>query len=128
MPAQTKYMLSTPSSATNALVKEGRMRILGVSTATRSPLLPGVPSISEVVPGYDTQTWFGLVARTGTPPQVIARMSEAVARVVAMPEVQEKIRGLYVEPRTGTQELADIIRYDNQLWTKVVKANNISID
>jgi tripartite-type tricarboxylate transporter receptor subunit TctC len=125
---QTKYMLSTPSSATNALVKEGRMRILGVSTATRSPLLPGVPSISEVVPGYDTQTWFGLVARTGTPPQVIARMSEAVARVVAMPEVQEKIRGLYVEPKTGTQELTDIIRYDNQLWSKVVKANNISID
>jgi tripartite-type tricarboxylate transporter receptor subunit TctC len=125
---QTKYMLSTPSSATNAFVKEGKMRILGVSTAKRSPLLPDVPSISEVVPGYDTETWFGLVARTGTPPQVIAKLAEAVAKVVAMPEIQEKIRSVNVVPKTGTEELADIIRKDNVMWAKVVKANNITMD
>jgi tripartite-type tricarboxylate transporter receptor subunit TctC len=125
---QTKYMLSTPSSATNAFVKDGRMRILGVSTAKRSPLLPDVPSISEVVPGYNTETWFGLVARTGTPQPVIAKLADAVAKVVAMPDIQEKIQGVFVVPRTGTQELGDIIRYDHQLWSKVVKANNITMD
>jgi tripartite-type tricarboxylate transporter receptor subunit TctC len=125
---QTKYMLSTPSSVTSGFVKEGKMRVLGVSTAKRSPLLPDVPSISEVVPGYDTETWFGLVARTGTPPQVIARLSEAIAQVVAMPEIQEKIRGVNVVPTTGTQALADIIRKDHALWGKVVKANNITMD
>ncbi|VTU32080.1 Argininosuccinate lyase [Variovorax sp. PBL-H6] len=125
---QTKYMLSTPSSVTSGFVKEGKMRVLGVSTAKRSPLLPDVPSISEVVPGYDTETWFGLVARTGTPLQVIARLSEAIAQVVAMPEIQEKIRGVNVVPTTGTQALADIIRKDHALWGKVVKANNITMD
>lgn len=125
---QTKYMLSTPSSATNAFVKEGKMRILGVSTAKRSPLLPDVPSIGEVVPGYDTETWFGVVARTGTPPQAISRLSEAIAKVVAMPEMQDKIRSMNVVPQTGTKELGEILRKDHALWGKVVKANNISMD
>ncbi|OUL99624.1 Bug family tripartite tricarboxylate transporter substrate binding protein [Variovorax sp. JS1663] len=125
---QTKYMLSTPSSVTAGFVKDGKMRILGVSTAQRSPLLPDVPSISEVVPGYHTETWFGLVARTGTPPQVIARMSDAVAKVIAQPEIQEKFRAVYVVPRGGAKELGDIIRADHALWGKVVKANNITMD
>ena len=125
---QTKYMLSTPSSVTAGFVKDGKMRILGVSTAQRSPLLPEVPSISEVVPGYHTETWFGLVARAGTPPQAIARMSEAIAKVIAQPEIQEKFRAVYVVPRSGTKELGDIIRADHALWGKVVKANNITMD
>ncbi|MEO8296860.1 MAG: tripartite tricarboxylate transporter substrate binding protein [Burkholderiales bacterium] len=125
---QTKYMLSTPSSATNAFVKEGKMRLLGVSTARRSPLLPDVPSISEVVPGYHTETWFGLVARSGTPPQAIARMSDAMTKAIAQPDIQDKIRSVNVVPQAGTQELADILRSDHQLWSKVVKANNISIE
>jgi tripartite-type tricarboxylate transporter receptor subunit TctC len=125
---QTKYMLSTPSASTDAFVKDGKMRVLGVSTAQRSPLLPGVPSISEVVPGYDTQTWFGVVARTGTPPEVIQRMSEAIAQVVARPEIQEKIKSVNVVPMTGTQPLADILQKENLLWGKVVKANNITMD
>jgi tripartite-type tricarboxylate transporter receptor subunit TctC len=125
---QTKYMLSTPSSSTDAFVKEGKMRVLGVSTAKRSPLLPNVPSIGEVVPGYDTETWFGLVARTGTPPAIIARMSEAITQVVAMPAIQEKIRSVNVVPIAGTQPLADILVRDNKLWAQVVKTNHISID
>lgn len=125
---QTKYMLSTPSSVTSGFVKDGKMRILGVSTAQRSPLLPGVPSISEVVPGYDTQTWFGLVARTGTPPQVISKMAEAIAKVLAQPDIQEKFRAVYVVPKGGTQALGDIIASDHSLWAKVVKDNSITID
>lgn len=125
---QTKYMLSTPSSATSGFVKEGKMRILGVSTAKRSPLLPEVPSIAEVVPGYDTQTWFGLLARTGTPPQVVAKLADAIAKVTAQPDIQEKFRAVYVVPKTGTKELGAIVRTDHQLWGQVVKANNITMD
>lgn len=125
---QTKYMLSTPSSATRGFVAEGKMRVLGVSSAKRSPLLPDVPSIGEVVPGYDTETWFGLVARTGTPQPIINRVADAVAQVVAMPDVQEKIRGVNVVPQSGTQALGDILKKDHALWGKVVKENNISMD
>lgn len=125
---QTKYMLSTPSSVTSGFVKDGKMRILGVSTAKRSPLLPEVPSIAEVVPGYDTQTWFGLLARTGTPPQVVAKLADAIAKVMAQPDIQEKFRAVYVVPKTGTKELGEIVRTDHQLWGQVVKANNITMD
>jgi tripartite-type tricarboxylate transporter receptor subunit TctC len=125
---QTKYKLSTPSSATAGFVKDGRMRILGVSTAQRSPLLPDVPSISEVVPGYDTQTWFGLLARTGTPQPAVTRMGEAVAKVLAQPDIQDKFRAVFVVPRSGARELGDIIRTDHELWGKVVRANNITMD
>ena len=125
---QTKYMLSTPSSVTSGFVKDGKMRILGVSTAKRSPLLPDVPSIAEAVPGYDTQTWFGLLARTGTPPQVVAKLADAIAKVMTQPDVQEKFRAVYVVPKTGTKELGDIVRTDHQLWGQVVKANNITMD
>lgn len=125
---QTKYMLSTPSSVTAGFVRDGKMRILGVSTAQRSPLLPDVPSISEVVPGYDTQTWFGLVARTGTPSQVISKMADAIARVLAQPDIQQKFREVYVVPKSGTKALGDIIMSDHALWAKVVKDNNITMD
>ena len=125
---QTKYMLSTPSSATAGFVKDGRMRILGVSTAQRSPLLPDVPSISEVVPGYDTETWFGLVARTGTPQAAVSRMGEAIAKVLAQPDIQDKFRAVFVVPRSGAKALGDIIRTDHELWGKVVRANNITMD
>ena len=125
---QTKYMLSTPSSVTSGFVKDGKMRILGVSTAKRSPLLPDVPSIAEAVPGYDTQTWFGLLARTGTPPQVVAKLADAIAKVMAQPDIQEKFRAVYVVPKTGTKELGEIVRTDHQLWGRVVKANNITMD
>jgi tripartite-type tricarboxylate transporter receptor subunit TctC len=104
------------------------MRILGVSTAKRSPLLPEVPSISEAVPGYHTETWFGLVARTGTPPPVVAKLADAVAKVIAQPDIQEKFRAVYVVPKSGTKALGDIIRADHELWGKVVKANNITMD
>lgn len=125
---QTKYMLSTPSSSTNGFVADGRMRILGVSTAQRSPLLPEVPAIAEVVPGYDAQTWFGLVARNGTPPAVIARMADAVAKVVAMPDVQEKIRRVYVVPQAGTRELTAILEKEYRQWSAVVQKYDIRID
>lgn len=125
---QTKYMLSTPSSATRGLVAEGKMRVLGVSTAKRSPLLPDVPSISEVVPGYDTETWFGLVARTGTPQAVITRVADAIVQVVAMPDIQEKIRGMNVVPQSGTQALGDILKKDHAQWGKVAKDFNITMD
>lgn len=104
------------------------MRILGVSTSRRSPLLPDVPSIAEVVPGYHTETWFGLVARTGTPPQVVARLGEAVAQVLAQPEIQERFRAVYVVPQSGAKALGDIIHSDHALWARVVKANNITME
>jgi tripartite-type tricarboxylate transporter receptor subunit TctC len=125
---QTKYMLSTPSSTTAAFVKDGRMRILGVSTGKRSPLLPDVPSIAETVPGYDAQTWFGLVARSGTPQAPVAKLADAIAKVLAQPDIREKFRAVYVVPQAGTRELGDIIRADHEQWGKVVRANNISLD
>jgi tripartite-type tricarboxylate transporter receptor subunit TctC len=126
---QTKYMLSTPSSSTLGFVREGKMRIIGVSTGKRSPLLPDVPAISEVVPGYAAETWFGLVARTGTPQQAIEKVNEAVTKALAQPEIQEKLRTVFVVPVGGPpQAMGEVMKSDNQLWGKVVKAHGITMD
>lgn len=125
---QIKYAMSTPSETLNALVKDGRLRVLAVASAQRSPLVPDVPSMSEVVPGFHADTWFGIVAKAGTPAPVVKRMSDEIGKIVATPEISERIQRMYIQPKTGFKELADMIRSENQQWSAVVKSKAISID
>ncbi|VTU32162.1 Argininosuccinate lyase [Variovorax sp. PBL-H6] len=125
---QIKYLLSTPTAATAGLVQEGRLRFLGVSSAARSPLLPNLPSISEVAPGFAVEVWFGLLARAGTPPAVVARLADAIASVISQPDIIDKYRAVNVVARPGRNELAELLRGDHQLWSKVVREKNIRLD
>ena len=69
-----------------------------------------------------------VTSRSGTPPQVVAKLADAVAKVLAQPDIQEKFRAVYVVPKSGTKALGDIIVSDHTLWAKVVKDNNITMD
>lgn len=125
---QVKHLMSTPSSITSGFVKDGKIRMLGVASPRRSPLLPDVPSITESVPGFSVDIWFGFVAKTGTSPQVIARFNDAMTQVLADPDVQQKLRGVYVLPQAGNVPLTEYIRSDHAMWIRTIKAHNISID
>jgi tripartite-type tricarboxylate transporter receptor subunit TctC len=86
-------------------VQGGRARLLGVTGARRSALLPEVPTIGEMgVPDYAMEEWTGLFAPAGTPPAALARLAEAVARVLAEPEVQRRFAALGAEPVGSTPE------------------------
>jgi tripartite-type tricarboxylate transporter receptor subunit TctC len=107
--------------------RQGRVRALAVSTAKRSGALPDLPTVSEAgVPGYQSMSWYGLVAPAGTPRDVIARINREVAAVVGLPDVQSKFQADGVQPELGSPEqFAQMIREEMARVARVVKAANI---
>src|SRR5262249_34926378 len=83
-------------------VKDGRLRALGITPATRSQMLPDVPSIGEVVKGYDASGWFGICAPRGTPANIIAKLNAAIAAGIADPKIHERLVAVGSEPRAMT--------------------------
>jgi tripartite-type tricarboxylate transporter receptor subunit TctC len=118
---------SGPSTA--AHIRAGRLRGLAVTTAQRSPALPDLPAIGEVLPGYSADFWFGMWAPAGTPTEIVARVNQALVRILNQPEVLERLRTDGYDPVGSTpQEFARIVARDIATWAKVVKAGNIKAD
>ena len=116
-------------SSTGPLIKTGRLRALGVTTAKRSPALPDLPSIAETLPGYDLSVWYGVAAPAGTPREIIARLSAEILRVLAAPDFRQRIGDEAVETIGGTPgEFGDYIRSEIVKWAQVVKASGAKID
>jgi tripartite-type tricarboxylate transporter receptor subunit TctC len=110
-------------------IKSGKLRALGVSSAKRSPALPDVPSISEVVPGYVGDLWVGLFAGRGTPAPVVTKLTQWVTAAVAAPDVLERFKVAGVEPLTGgATRLAQLLQEDIARWSPIVKASGAVVD
>jgi tripartite-type tricarboxylate transporter receptor subunit TctC len=107
------------------LIQEGRVRALAVSGRERSDLLPGLPTLAEAgVPGYELIAWQALFARPGTPPEVLAVLTDAARRAVADPGVQQKLRqnSSEVWPDPSPEAAAAFVRAETERWTRVVRA------
>jgi tripartite-type tricarboxylate transporter receptor subunit TctC len=110
-------------------VQSGMLKSLGISTATRSPLFPDMPTISEMLPGFQVVVWFGVLAPAGTPPEIVAKLNDAIVRALATPAVKETLSKLGVEPKSSTpEEFAATIRADINKWAKVVQEANITLE
>lgn len=111
-------------------IRDGRIKPLAVTSARRTPVLPDVPGMAESgFAGADASNYFGLVAPRGTPQQVVDRLNEALARVVAQPDVQARLRADALEPATlGAQPLARFLAQDLAGWKKVVATQGLRID
>ncbi len=120
--------LATPTVMPH--VGAGRLKALAVSTATRSPLAPGVPSAAEAgAPGFDAPFYLVLFARTGTPEPVIAAMSRAVASALALPDIRERTAKADMETLGGTpQEAANTLRAAAEKWAPVVRRIGLKLD
>ena len=115
--------------ATMQYIKAGRLRILGVGSVQRISSLPDVPAIAEVLPGFRSETWMGLVAPPKTPPAITARISAAVAEAVKVPEIAKRLADLNAEPVGNTPEqMAEIVRQDTERWQGVIRAAHIKAD
>lgn len=111
------------------LVKAGRLRALAVITEQRSPATPDLPAVAELVPGYSQTAWNGMWAPAGTPKEIIARLNQALGRILKQPEVQERLRAAGREPTyTTPEEFGRVIARDVAKWSKVVKDGNIKVD
>lgn len=92
------------------MVKANRVRVLGITTQKRSPLLPEVPSISESVPGYEMIGWYGLTAPAGTPPAILARLNTETVKAVQEPKFHGQLVMLGTEPVGSSRQEFDSFR------------------
>ena len=125
---QVQLMYSTLPSVL-PLIKAGKLRALGVTTAKRSEAVPDVPAIGESLKGYDVATWFGVLVPAATPPVIVERLSREIMKVSAMPDVRERLAALGAEPVGNTPaEFARYIRSEIAKWAKVIKAAGIKAE
>jgi len=111
-----------------ALVASGKARYLAVATPKRSSWMPDVPAVSEFVPGFESNAWFGVLAPKGTPDLVVKRLNEVIAAAVARPDVRKLIESKMAEPRSSSpDELASIIQREIAQWKPIVTKNNIKL-
>jgi tripartite-type tricarboxylate transporter receptor subunit TctC len=113
-------------------VKSGRARVLAVTTSKRAALLPQVPTIAETgFPGYEVSGWYGLLAPTGTPNEIVVRLQQEVAKILEMPDIKElqAANGRIPNPGGNTpQEFAANIQTEIARWAKVIKRAGIRLD
>ena len=104
-------------------VKSGRIRALAVGAAKRTPLFPELPTVAESgLPGFEASSWFGIVAPTGTPREVIHRLQSALAKGVGEREAAQRLVGQGMEPvLNAPEQFAAIIARDLRRWGKVVR-------
>lgn len=110
-------------------IRSGRARAIAVSLNERLPTLPDIPTVSETVhPGFDAAGWFGLFARAGTPPEVIAKLSAETRTVLAMPDVRERILATGNVPWwISPDEYAAFVSAEIAKWAKAVKDSGAQI-
>jgi tripartite-type tricarboxylate transporter receptor subunit TctC len=126
---QVQVFMTTPPSVMGH-VQTGKLKALAVTSKTRHPMMPDVPTTAEAgLPGFELEAWVGLFAPAGTPPDVIAKLSDSVKQVLAQPETKKRADTLGIEPRyLGPEALAALVKKDTEYWGKVIKARNIKAD
>jgi tripartite-type tricarboxylate transporter receptor subunit TctC len=115
------------SAAASAQIRAGRLRVLAVTSAARTPLVPDAPTVAESgVPGYDIAVWAGLFAPAGTPQGVISRLYQEASRVMGTQDTQDRLRNIGMDPGgLAPEQLAAMIKADLARYAKIVKAANI---
>jgi tripartite-type tricarboxylate transporter receptor subunit TctC len=112
-------------------IKSGRLKALAVTSRTRSPALPDVPTIEEAagLKGFDASSWFGLFAPAGTPRAIVDKILGDVAKALALPAVRERFIAQGADPGGNTpDQFAAFIRAETDKWTRVVKFSNAKVD
>jgi tripartite-type tricarboxylate transporter receptor subunit TctC len=112
-----------------AYVRDGRLRGLAVSSAARSEVLPDVPAVGEVVPGYDASGWFGVCAPAATPAAIVDKLNTAINAIVAEPDTRTRLVDLGVRPLSMTAaQFGKLIADDTEKWAKVIRSANIKAE
>lgn len=112
------------------LVKSGDVRALAVTSATRSPVAPTIPTMAEAgLPGFEATSWFALLGPAGISRELQMRINAETVRVLMLPDVKEKLAALGLEVAPGTPDaLADVIQVETAKWGKVVKESGAKLD
>ena len=110
-------------------VRDGRLRALGVTTLKPTALAPGVQPIADVLPGYESNTWFGLFGPKGLPPEVVSRVNMAANQVLQDPEVLDKLQRFGIEPVGGTPaQFTAMLAKESAKWKKIITERKITLE
>jgi tripartite-type tricarboxylate transporter receptor subunit TctC len=109
-------------ATTKSNIDDGKLRLLATTGKRRSPLTPNTPTVAEGgVPGYEVGSWNALFAKAGTPPDIIARLNQAVRDAVARPDIGKRMAELGLQPKAGSpEEIGAQLNADIAKWTKVI--------
>lgn len=126
---ETSMLFATIPSAIQHILS-GRLRGLAVSRAQRNPALPDVPTVAEAgVPGYEAIEWNGVMVPAGTPPAVVRRIHQALAKALAIPALRERIVQIGSEPvGSSPEEFTAFIKSEFSAWAKVIKEVGITVE
>lgn len=124
----TMYFSSLPPSLPH--IKAGRLRALGITSKQRSPLLPDLPTISEVaLPGFESGSSYGIVVPAHTPKAIVLKMNTEVARLVATPEVSARLKEQGLQIGAGSpQDFGRFMKAEIAQWARVIKASGAKVN
>jgi tripartite-type tricarboxylate transporter receptor subunit TctC len=110
-------------------IQSGALRALAVTTLTRSEVLPNVPTVAETVPGYEASIWYGVVAPTGTPAEIIEKLNTTINGVLADRGMKARLAELGCTPiPISAAGFASLLAAETEKWAKVVKFSGASLD
>ena len=124
-------MMFNSALAVATFVKEGRLRLIAQTGLKRSPALPDLPTVAESgLPGFEVTGWFGLLAPARTPADVVQRLNGEVNRVMALPELRDKLAllGSSEAPTLSPDGFAGFLKSETQRYALVIKAAGLSLD
>ena len=128
MSGQVDYSLDNLATAA-VNIRAGKLLPLAVTSSQRSPLLPDVPTIADTLPGFEIDTWWGLIAPAGTPRDVVARLNTAFVNALQAPETKTRFAQLMAEPVPSTPEqFAGLIQRELKRYESVVKTSGAKAD
>ncbi|MBS7776599.1 tripartite tricarboxylate transporter substrate binding protein [Acidovorax sp. CCYZU-2555] len=126
---QVDFMFDSITSA-RPHIEAGKLRAIAITTKTRSPSLPDVPTVAEAgVPGYEVSPWFATFMPAGTPAPIVEKLGKTLNEAMNDPEVKKRLSAIGAEPIGSTpQALAVHLKTETDRWTKLIKESNIKVD
>ena len=125
---QVQVMFPTTVSSIG-YIRAGRLRALAVTAATRSEVLPGIPTVAEFVPGYESSQWYGVGVPKNTPAEIVDKLNKEINAALADPKMKARLADLGGTPLLGSPaDFGKLIADETEKWGKVIQALNIKAD
>jgi tripartite-type tricarboxylate transporter receptor subunit TctC len=123
-------MLFSPADIAIPQIRSGKLKAIAISGKARSPALPQVPTFAESgLPGFTIKNWFGVLAPAGTPRPIIDKLSSEIGRILALPDIQERLVGQGMDPFVSSPEqFAALIETEVALYGRIIKTANIKVE
>jgi tripartite-type tricarboxylate transporter receptor subunit TctC len=126
---EVDILLTTTSDTLNEHIRSGKVKLLGVSSPQPSVVAPGAAPIGNVLKGYSVETWFGILAPAGTPPEIVNKLNAAINTTLATPQLRDRFLTYGVEAMASTPaELTTIIAAEIPAWRRVIEERHVKAE